>query len=105
MVYTHYDYLELPPGASSTRIEAAYRNLRQRLNADADEAMVRLIHQAYAVLSDPKQRHGYDKELEHAAAEADMELKAILDEQGARITRHAQDIPAPLRAAMTAWAA
>ena len=44
MVYTHYDYLELPPGASSTRIEAAYRNLRQRLNADADEAMVRCLH-------------------------------------------------------------
>jgi curved DNA-binding protein CbpA len=105
MIYTHYDYLELPPGASSTRIEAAYRNLKQRLNGDADEAMVRLIHEAYAVLSDPKQRHGYDKALEHAAAEADMELKAILDERGARITRHAQDVPAPLLAAMTAWAA
>jgi len=105
VVYTHYDYLELPPGASSTRIEAAYRSLKQRLDAGADEAMVRLIHEAYAVLSDPKQRYGYDKALEHAAAEADMELKALLDEQGARITRYAQDVPAPLRAAMTAWAA
>ena len=105
MLYTHYDYLELPPGASSTRIEAAYRNLKQRLNGDADEAMVRLIHEAYAVLSDPKQRYGYDKALERAAAEADMELKALLDEQGARLPRYAQDVPAPLLAAMTAWAA
>ena len=105
MFYTHYDYLELPPGASSTRIEAAYRSLKQRLNGDADEMMIRLIHEAYAVLSDPKQRHGYDQALERTAAEADAELKACLDEQGARVTRHVQDIPAPLTAALTAWAA
>ena len=105
MIYTHYDYLELPPGASSTRIEAAYRSLKQRVNGDADEAMVRLIHEAYAVLSDPKQRYGYDRALEQAAAEADAELKACLDQQGAMITRYAQAIPAPLAAAMTAWAA
>ncbi|HZI84733.1 MAG TPA: J domain-containing protein [Casimicrobiaceae bacterium] len=105
VLYTHYDYLELPPGASRTRIEAAYRTLKQRLNGAADEAMIRLIHQAYAVLSDPKQRHGYDEALERAAEAADAELKACLDEQGARVTRHVQDIPAPLAAALTAWAA
>ncbi len=105
MLYTHYDYLELPPGASTTRIEAAYRSLKQRLNGEADEAMVRLIHEAYAVLSDPKQRHGYDEVLERAAAEADAELKACLDQQGAMVMRHAQDVPAPLAAALTAWAA
>jgi DnaJ-class molecular chaperone len=105
VLYTHYDYLDLPPGASSARIEAAYRKLEQRLNGGADEAMVRLIHEAYAVLSDPEQRHGYDQALERAAAEADAELKACLDQHGARTTRYAQDVPAPLVAAMTAWAA
>jgi curved DNA-binding protein CbpA len=105
VLYTHYDYLELPPGASSTRIEAAYRTLKQRLNGAADEAMVRLIHEAYAVLSDPKQRQGYDDELKSAADAADAELKACLDQKGARVTRHVQDVPAPLAAALTAWAA
>ncbi len=105
MLYTHYDYLELPPGASSTRIEAAYRSLKQRLNGAADEVMVRLIHEAYAVLSDPEQRKGYDNALQQAAAEADAELKACLDEQGAKVLRYVQDVPAPLAAAMTAWAA
>jgi curved DNA-binding protein CbpA len=105
VLYTHYDYLELPPGASSTRVEAAYRSLKQKLNGDADEAMVRLIHEAYSVLSDPKQRHSYDEALARAAAEADAELKACLDEQGAKVTRYVQDIPAPLAAAMSAWAA
>ena len=105
MLYTHYDYLELPPGASSTRIEAAYRTIKQRLNGDTDEALIRLIHEAYAVLSDPKQRRGYDEALERAAEEADAELKTFLDEQGARITRHVQEVPAPLAAALTAWAA
>ena len=105
MLYTHYDYLELPPGASTTRVEAAYRSLKQRLNGDADEAMVRLIHEAYAVLSDPKRRQGYDEALKCAAAEADAELKASLDEKGARITRYVQEVPAPLDAVLTAWAA
>ncbi|HTS22165.1 MAG TPA: DnaJ domain-containing protein [Casimicrobiaceae bacterium] len=105
MLYTHYDYLELPPGASPTRIEAAYRTLKQRLNADADEAMIRLIHEAYAVLSDPRQRVGYDESLKRVADEADAELKACLDEKGARVTRHVQDVPAALSAALTAWAA
>lgn len=105
MLYTHYDYLDLPPGASATRIEAAYRTLKQRLNGLADEAMVRLIHEAYSVLSDPKKRQGYDESLRHAADEADAELKALLDEQGARLKRYVQDVPAPLAAAVTAWAA
>ena len=105
MLYTHYDYLELPPGASSTRIEAAYRTIKQRLNGDTDEALIRLIHEAYSVLSNPKQREGYDESLRREAEEADAELKSLLDEKGARITRYVQDVPVPLAAALTAWAA
>jgi DnaJ-class molecular chaperone len=103
MLYTHYDYLELPPGASTTRIEAAYHTIKQRLNGQADDMMVRLIHQAYAVLSDPEQRHVYDDTLQRAAAEADAELKACLDQPAH--TRYVQDVPMPLLAVIRAWAA
>lgn len=103
MLYTHYDYLELPPGASTTRIEAAYHTLKQKLNGYADEMMIRLIHEAYAVLSDPELRHVYDSALQQAAAEADAELKACLDQHMG--SRHVQDVPAPLLAAIRAWAA
>jgi DnaJ-class molecular chaperone len=104
MLYTHYDYLELPPGASTTRIEAAYHTIKQRLNGQADDMMVRLIHEAYAVLSDPEQRHVYDDSLHQAAAAADAELRACLDQIPAH-SRHVQDVPAPLLAVIRAWAA
>jgi hypothetical protein len=105
VLYTHYDYLELPPGASSTRIEAAYRTLKQRLNGNTDEMFVRLIHEAYSVLSDPARRRFYDALLQRAAADADAELKVCLDQQDTLRPRHVQDVPAPLIAAMSAWAA
>ena len=44
MLYTYYDYLDLPPGASAARIEAAYQTIKQRLDAGTDETLVRLIH-------------------------------------------------------------
>jgi len=104
VLYTHYDYLELPPGASSTCIEVAYHTLKQRLNGDADEMLVRLIHEAYAVLSDPDRRRVYDTALQRAATDADAELTACLDQAALR-PRHVQDVPAPLIAAISAWAA
>jgi DnaJ-class molecular chaperone len=105
VLYTHYDYLELPPGASTARIEAAYQLVKQRLNGHTDEALVRLIHEAYSVLSNPDQRHTYDDQLERAANEADAELKACLDEQGGVPRRYVQEVPAPLMVVMSAWAA
>ncbi|HEY7904569.1 MAG TPA: DnaJ domain-containing protein [Casimicrobiaceae bacterium] len=107
VLYTYYDYLDLPPGASTARIEAAYRTIRQRLDEHAaDETLVRLIHEAHALLSDPDQRHVYDEELERTAAEADAELKALLDEEAKKPQpRRVQDVPTPLVAAIRAWAA
>lgn len=107
MLYTHYDYLELPPGASTARIEAAYQLIKERLNGHSDERLVRMIHQAYSVLSDNEQRHAYDDALKREADEADSELKASLDEMagGGRPRRHVQDVPAPLMVAIRAWAA
>ena len=104
--YTHYDFLDLPPGASAARIEAAYQTIRQRFHGSADEQLVRMIHEAaYAVLSDAQQRLSYDNELERSAAAADAELKAALDTPLKRSPRRVQDVPLPLATAMSAWAA
>ena len=105
VLYTHYDYLELPPGASPARIEAAYQLVKQRLNGHSDEKLVRLIHEAYSVLSDPGRRHDYDAVLRQAAEQADAELKATLDAKAKGFPRYVQDVPRPLVAAMAAWAA
>jgi curved DNA-binding protein CbpA len=105
MDYTHYDYLDLPPGASAARIEAAYQNIRQRLNGDTDPALVRMINAAYVILSDAGLREAYDAQLQAIAAEADRELRADLDSQVTRLPRRVQDVPAPLIAAVSAWAA
>jgi DnaJ-class molecular chaperone len=103
VLYTHYDYLDLPPGASTARIEAAYEAIKRRLNGHSDEMLVRLIHKAYTVLADPDQRDAYDEVLEREAQEADAELKAYLDKKVA--PRWVQDVPAPLEVALSAWAA
>ena len=105
MYYTYYDYLDLAPGASAARIEAAYHDVKVRVGGDGDEAIVREIHRAYAVLSDPAQRKAYDAELQRIAAEADTELKAALDAHATQQPRRVQNVPAPLVAALSAWAA
>ena len=105
MDYTHYDFLDLPPGASAARIEAAYQTIKQRLNGDTDEQMIRMIHEAYTVLSDAERRQQYDQELQRVAAAADAELKNALDNQGSRPARRVQDVPMPLLTVVSAWAA
>ena len=66
MNYTHYDYLELAPGATAKRIEAAYAALLERFQYGTTDAgqdlsgLVRMIHAAYEVLSDPETRKAYD---------------------------------------------
>ena len=105
MDYTHYDFLDLPPGASAARIEAAYQTIKQRLNGHSDEQMIRMIHEAYTVLSDSEQRQQYDEELQRIAAAADLELKSALDSQATRPARRVQDVPMTLLTAISAWAA
>jgi DnaJ-class molecular chaperone len=102
--YTHYDYLELPPGAPRARIEAAYAALTerfQRANGDHDfGSLVRLIHAAYEVLRHDDTRKAYDRTLAE-----DAELKADLDAQAPRPFRRVQGIPEPLNAAFSSLAA
>lgn len=111
MNYTHYDYLELAPGASTARIEAAYAALLEKFQYGSTDAgqdlsgLVRMIHAAYDVLSNPERRRVYDAELADSAARADRELKATLDSQGTPSGRYVQDVPAGLKVAVTKLAA
>ena len=111
MTYTHYDYLDLAPGASTARIEAAYAAVLERFGYGGTDSgqdlsgLVRKIHAAYEVLSSPEQRKRYDAELARDAACADAELKSTLDAQPVIGTRLVQDVPAALRSTVATMAA
>ena len=111
MSYTHYDYLELPPGASVARIEAAYIGLVERFGYGTTDAgqdmsgLLRMIHTAYAVLHDPAKRRAYDAALAREAAMADAELKASLDQQLLCVHSRALEASASSDEALTAIAA
>ena len=111
MSYTFYDYLDLPPGASPTQIEANYVALLERFGYGMTEAgqdmsgLIRMIHSAYEILSNCETRQRYDAELVQEAAMADAELKASLDQQVGATQRRLQNPPAALRNAFVAVAA
>lgn len=102
MTYTYYDYLNIAPGASPVRIEAAYAHILERFGYGVTEAgqdlsgLVRQIHAAYEVLSNPDKRALYDADLERAARAADLELKEALDEAAPWTPRIVQDVPLSL---------
>ena len=110
MSYTYYDYLDLPPGASPAQIESSYLALLERFGYGTTDAgqdmsgLVRMIHGAYDVLSDPASRQRYDADLVQEAAMADAELKASLDQNASDRGRF-QNPPASLRNALAAVAA
>ena len=105
MIYTHYDYLELAPGAPREHIEAAYARVLERFNYGLTPAgqdlsgLVRMIHAAYEVLSDPQLRRSYDQQLDQDALAADVELRAELETPASGQPRYVQDVPEPLNAA------
>ena len=104
MKYTHYDYLDLAPGASPSRVESAYQQVLERFgHGDAGHdfsSMVRLIHAAYETLSNPQARSAYDAKLAQEAALADAELKAALDREAVRQSQRVQDAPTALSTAV-----
>jgi DnaJ-class molecular chaperone len=109
--YTHYDYLELAPGAPSSRIEAAYVALLERFQYGRTDAgqdlsgLVRMIHAAYAVLSDPEQRRAYDAQLAKDAEAADAELQSQLDAAALTGFTRVQQVPETLAAMLPELAA
>jgi DnaJ-class molecular chaperone len=111
MLYTYYDYLELPPGAPQQRVEAAYVALVERFGYGSTDAgqdtsgLLRMIQAAYEVLSNPETREAYDATLAKEAAMADAELKATLDQLDTPAQRRVQHPPASLQNAVSAIAA
>ena len=110
MIYTYYDYLELPFGAPPARIEAAFLGQLERLRygSSSDQDMtgvIAMVHSAYKVLSDPEARRRYDATLAREAAMADAELKATLDHHGTGTGQRLQAAPDSLRDALAAIAA
>lgn len=111
MNYTHYDYLEIPPGADDARIEAAYMRLLERFQYGSTDAgqdlsgLVRRIQAAYDVLSQPESRRAYDATLALEAAQADRELKALLDTGPPSAQRTVRDVSAELVSAVAQIAA
>jgi curved DNA-binding protein CbpA len=96
--YTHYDYLELAPGASRAAIDAAYARRLEQLGygtrgaGNDHAALLRCVHQAYEVLADPIARKSYDARLAQEAALADAELKALLDSVALKPQRSVVDM-------------
>jgi DnaJ-class molecular chaperone len=111
VIYTYYDYLEVPFGATPARIEAAFLKQLERLDYGSSDTgqdmsgLLAMVHSAYKVLSDPEARHGYDATLAREAAMADAELKATLDQHGSGIGVRLQLAPDSLRDALAAIAA
>jgi curved DNA-binding protein CbpA len=68
MIRTYYDNLQVARTASDTVIRAAYKSLAQKYHPDrfdgdpaAADRIMKLLNEAYAVLSDPKRRKEHDK--------------------------------------------
>ena len=104
-------YLTLNILVKPHEIEDALTHLGTCIDAGIDAAivqdvgLVRLIHAAYATLSDPAARNTYDARLVQEAAMADAELKAALDREASPVPRRVQDVPGPLLTVFSALAA
>ncbi len=74
----YYDILQVPPDADARVIRAAYRALTKRFHPDARRSeasneKMRLVNEAYAVLSDPQGRREYDVRRKQATRETEAD--------------------------------
>ncbi len=70
---TLYDVLGISDKASANEISAAYRLKEEDLNNASDpeaQSQLKLVHEAYAILSDPDRRSKYDQGLKVEAAKS-----------------------------------
>ena len=88
---TYYDILRVTRGAGPHVVRTAYRRLAQQYHPDKmpgdarAEALMAELNEAYAVLSDPKQRARYDEHIDaiHAARRRSRErLVEMLEDVG-----------------------
>ena len=111
MIYTHYDYLDLAPGAPRGAHRGRVCAVLERFQYGAHRAgqdlsgLVRMIHSAYHVLSDPEARRAYDAQLAREARRPTPSSRPSSTRSPRKPARHAQDVPAALRAVLTQLAA
>ena len=73
MLYTHYDYLELPPGASPTRIEVAYQTgpiYWGEPGTNGQHSFYQMIHQGTKLI--PADFIAFNHSLNHLSRHHDM---------------------------------
>ena len=80
---SHYDILGVSPEASAQEVKSAFRRQAKRLHPDlagsssqpgstrSREVAMRVLLEAYRMLSDPEKRRAYDRSLRRRAAEED----------------------------------
>jgi len=80
-VESHYDILGVSPEASAQEVKSAFRRQAKRLHPDlagaspssgttrSREVAMRLLLEAYRMLSDPEKRRAYDRSMRRRAAE------------------------------------
>jgi len=103
-LHTHYENLKVSRDAPLEVIKAAYRVLAQRYHPDVNPSpdaarIMKVINEAWAVLSDPEARRRHDEWIEEqlireALAEVDAEMRSA----SGRGQRSTPQPPAPSRA-------
>jgi curved DNA-binding protein CbpA len=105
----YYHLLELPATATQSEIKRSYRRLARRyhpdLNPEALDRRIKLLNEAYKVLSNSVSRAAYDEQCrllrEEAAQRRQQQEKAQQRQQQEAARRHQQQIEAKREPKMT----
>ena len=105
----YYLLLELPATATQSEIKRSYRRLARRyhpdLNPEALDRHIKLLNEAYKVLSNPATRAAYDEQCrllrEEAAQRRQQQEKAKLRQQQEAARRLQQQLAAKREPKMT----
>jgi len=105
----YYHLLELPVTATQSEIKRSYRRLARRyhpdLNPEALDRHIKLLNEAYKVLSNPATRGAYDEQCrllrEEAAQRRRQQERAKLRQQQEETRRRQQQLAAKREPKMT----
>jgi curved DNA-binding protein len=105
----YYLLLELPATATQSEIKRSYRRLARRYHPDLNPAAldrhIKLLNEAYKILSNPTTRAAYDEQCrllrEEAAQRRQQQEKAKLRQQQEEARRRQQQLAAKRTPKMT----